>query len=214
MTPEEFERSAEQVRPHWDVTPLDGVGPLRFGMTVEEVAAALPDARELRRFQADPTFAEVVGVELGWQPTVPALYGYFLGSGQLFCVAADAVHGPLMSLDGTQLTGRNPAELDRWLFDLSDSMGGSLRYGPRANPGIEELGLVLRAQNTTEGVLSRPVLVGREWAERCVDDWEGVIPECEWVGRLWPDPRYSDRREVWPFAEDSPTWYGKWSPPF
>lgn len=36
----------------WAVTPLEGVGPLRFGMSMAEAAVALPEIRELRRFQA------------------------------------------------------------------------------------------------------------------------------------------------------------------
>ncbi|MET7402734.1 hypothetical protein ABZS66_55560 [Dactylosporangium sp. NPDC005572] len=214
MTSEELELAGAQVRPCWLVTPLDGVGPLRFGMTVEEAAAALPEARELRRFQADPRSSEIVGLELGWESAQPALYEYFRGSGQLFCIAADAVRGPLMSLDGALLTGSDPAELEQWLSDVSESMGVGLRFGPRGNPGIEELGLVLRVQGAADGVLTRPVLVGREWFERCVDDYESLIPECEWAGRLWPYERDPERQEIWPSAGELPPWYGSWSPPF
>lgn len=79
MTPEEVERAdAQVVRPSWAITPMEGVGPLRFGMTVGQAAAALPEARELRRFQADPSFPELLGVELGWKLAEPALYEYFL----------------------------------------------------------------------------------------------------------------------------------------
>ncbi len=168
--------------------PLESVGPLRFGMTMAEVVAAVPSAVELRRFVADP-FADVVGIQFGF----PALYAYFDRSGQLFCVAADAVSGPQLVLDGMALTGGNPSELEQWLFDR-----GGLRYGPRANPGIDSLGLVMRVQLTAGGLQTRPVLVGRNWADRCTDDWEGAIPECEWVGHLWPDLRYPERAKTWP----------------
>ena len=183
-------------------------------MTMEEAAAAQHEVHGLRRFQAEPYFPEVVGIELGSRLAAPALYEYFDKSGRLFCIAADAIRGPLITLDGMELTGGNPAELEQWLFDVSDSMGGGLRYGPRANPGINELGLVLRVQDTADGVLVRPALVGRDWADRCTDDWEGAIPECEWVGCLWPDPRFPDREKVWPSAGEMPPWAGTWSPPF
>ena len=214
MMPADSEDAAAQVRPRWVVTPLEGVGPLRFGMTVEDAVAALPEARVLRRFQAGPHFPEVVGVGLAWQPEAPGLYGYFFGSGELFCVAADAVRGPRMTLNEMQLTGGNPTELEGWLFDISDSIGGEVSYGPRANRGIVELGLVLRVQDTADGVLTRPVLVGRDGADRCTDDFESVVPECEWIGRLWPDQRYPDREKWWPSAGHTPAWAGKWSPPF
>jgi hypothetical protein len=91
---------------------------------------------------------------------------------------------------------------------------GGVCSGPRGNLGINELGLVLRVQDTAEGVLTRPVLVGRDWADRCTDDWEGAIPECEFIGPVWPDPRDPAREHVWPPAEYTPAWAGMWSPPF
>lgn len=42
-------------RLEWELMPLEGVGPLCFGMRITEVAAVLlPGMAELRRFQADP----------------------------------------------------------------------------------------------------------------------------------------------------------------
>src|SRR5262245_24854354 len=112
-------QTAGHVRPVWVAVPLESVGPLRFGMTVEEAAAAVPEAHELRRFHADPHFHHV-GIELGFRAAEPALYEYLLPSAGLFCVAADANRGPRITLDGTELTGANPGELDRWLFNLPD----------------------------------------------------------------------------------------------
>jgi hypothetical protein len=85
-----------------------------------------------------------------------------------------------------------------------------------AYPGIDELGLVLRVQKTADGVLTRPVLVGRGWADRCTDDWEGSIPECEFIGAVWqwPYARFPEMEKVWPEAGDTPTWAHIWSPPF
>ncbi|GIH09767.1 hypothetical protein Rhe02_78340 [Rhizocola hellebori] len=214
MTPPDSGGINGRFRSWWVAIPLESVGPLRFGMTMDEAASAQSEAYELRRFQAEPYFPEIVGIELGSRPAEPALYEYFDKSGRLFCIAADAVRGPVITLDGMELTGGNPAELERWLFDVSGSMGGGLRYGPRANPGIDGLGLVLRVQDTADGLLVRPVVVGRDWADRCTDDWEGAIPECEWVGCLWPDPRVPGRAKVWPTVGEMPSWAGRWSPPF
>jgi hypothetical protein len=213
MSPDRHE-SIAQSRPRWAFEPLEIVGPLRFGMTVDEAAEALPEAYEIRRFQAEPYFPDVVGIEVGFRPAAPAIEEYFNSAGQLFCIAIDAVRGPRITLSGAELTGAVPAALEPWLFDLSDAMGGTLRYGPRGNPGINELGMVLRVQDTSDDLLVRPVLVGREWADDCVDDWEGVIPECEWIGHLWPDARFTDRESVWPRIENPPAWKGRWHPPF
>jgi len=214
MTPPESQETTAQARPAWVITPLENVGPLRFGMSVEEASAAVPEAQELRRFQAEPYFPEIVGIELGFRSEEPAFYEYFDKSGQLFCVSTDAIRGPQVTLDGTELTGGDPADLENWLLDLPESIGG-VRYGPRANPGINELGLVLRVQDTGECLMTRPVLVGHNWADRCTDDWEGMIPECEFIGRVFPDQRFPDEdRGVWPPADYTPSWAGRWTPPF
>ncbi|MGW2647518.1 hypothetical protein ACWC2T_21955 [Streptomyces sp. NPDC001393] len=212
MTSLGSQEASTGARSVWALTPLEGVGPLRFGMSVDEAALALPEAPELQRFQAEPWFPEVVGVQLGRSPAEPAVYEYFDDSGRLFCVAVDAVHGPQVTLDEVALVGGDPAELEQWLIDLPGSMGG-VCYGPRGNPGINDLGLVLRVQDTPSGLATRPVLVGRDWADRCTDDWEGGIPESEWVGRVWPHPSFPELR-VWPPAGDPPAWAGRWSPPF
>lgn len=214
MTLQGSQEAAARARAVWTLTPLEGVGPLRFGMTVDKAATALSEASELRRFQADPFRPEVVGVQLGLSPAEPTVYEYFDASGRLFCVATDALRGPQVTLDAVELASGNPAELENWLFDLPDSMGG-VSYGPRGNPGINDLGLVLRVQNTARGLVTRPVLVGRDWADRCVDDWEGAIPECEWVGHMWPHPSFPGVR-VWPSNEVGykAAWAGRWSPPF
>ncbi|MGW0886219.1 hypothetical protein [Streptomyces sp. NPDC002671] len=212
MTSPDSQEVTERARPVWVLTPLESVGPLRFGMSMDEAAMALPETPELRRFQAEPYFPEIVGIQLGLRPAEPTVYEYFDGSGRLFCVATDAVRGPQVTLDGMELADGNPAKLEQWLFDLPDSRGG-VSYGPRGNPGINDLGLVLRVQDTANGLLTRPVLVGRDWADRCADDWEGAIPECEWVGHIWPHPSFPQDR-VWPPAGYTPTWAGRWSPPF
>ncbi|OIJ88824.1 hypothetical protein BIV23_42140 [Streptomyces monashensis] len=197
----------------WALTPLESVGPLQFGMSMDQAAAALPEIPELRRFQAEPWFPEVVGIQLGVSREEPAVHEYFDGSGQLFCVAIDAVRGPQVTMDGAELVGGDPARLEEWLFDLPDSMGG-VSYGPRGNPGMNGLGLVLRVQDTPTGLVTRPVLVGRDWADRCADDWEGAIPECEWVGHVWPHPFLAPGVHVWPSAGQEPAWAGRWTPPF
>ena len=62
MTTGAQEPAGEPARPVWMLTPLDKVGPLRFGMSADQVEQALPDARELSRFQADPFSPEILGL--------------------------------------------------------------------------------------------------------------------------------------------------------
>ncbi|MFC9792363.1 hypothetical protein [Streptomyces sp. NPDC057695] len=205
------EAKAVPGRPVWGLTPLENVGPLRFGMSAEEVRAALPEAMELSRFSADPSHPEVYGLQLGFRPAVPAVYAYFEGTGRLFCVAADAAHGPRVTMEGLELTGRVPAVLEETVLGLCSSPARGVSYGPRGNPGINGAGMVLRVQDTEDGILTRPVLVGREWADRCTDDWEGSIPECEWLGRQWCVYNGSD---VWPPLGYATNWPAGWTAPF
>lgn len=198
-------------RPVWSLTPLEGVGPLRFGMLADEVEAALPGALALSGFQADPYSPGITGIQLGFRPAAPAVYVYFDVSGLLFCVAADAASGPLVALAGMELTGRPSALLEQGVLDLARSAGFIVSFGPRGNPGINAMGLVLRVQEVADRLLTRPVLVGRDWADRCTDDWEGPVPECEWLGRQWPRHGPSG---VWPPAAGAPNWPRGWRPPF
>lgn len=177
-----------------------------------EAAAALPEAVELRRFQADPR-RPVTGIELAFGVTGPAVYEYFDGEGRLFCFAADAVHGPQVTLNGAELTGGDPAGLEQWLAELPHSMS-RLAFGPCGNPGSNELGLVLRVQETADGLVTRPILVGREWADRCCDDSEGRIPDCEWLGRQWPHPFLIEMGTTDSSSGiEPPRWAGRWAPP-
>lgn len=203
--------STEPGRPVWLLNPLESVGPLQFGMSADEVRAALPEAFELKHFPAEPFFPDVYGLQLGFHPSVPAVYTYFNRVGRLFCVAADAAHGPRVTLDGLELTGREPAVLEDTILDLYSSGAHSVSYGPRGNPGINGVGMVLRVQDTANGVLTRPVLVGRDWADRCTDDWEGAIPECEWLGRQW---RVHNGSDIWPPPGHVTKWPSGWTPPF
>lgn len=197
-------------RLQWELMPLEGVGPLCFGMRINQVAAVLPGMTELRRFQADPSFREILGVEFGTGRAEPAVYAYFM-DGRLFCVAIDAVHGPQVTLWGRELTACVPADLERFLLHAHGCGVLDVSYGPRGNPGANGLGLVVRVQEVAGGVVTRPVMVGRTWADRCTDDWEGAVPECEWVGRLWPT--HSDEARSWPPPGHTTHW-GSWQPPF
>lgn len=63
---------------NWELMPLEGVGPLCFGMRITGVAAVLPGMTELGRFQARPSIGQAVGVEFGVGRANPAVYAYFV----------------------------------------------------------------------------------------------------------------------------------------
>jgi hypothetical protein len=170
-------------------------------MRINEVAAVLPGMTELRRFQAR-SFLEILGVEFGMGRAEPAVFTYFV-DGRLFCVALDAVHGPQATLWGRELTACVPADLERFLLHAHWCGVLDVSYGPRGNPGVNGLGLVVRVQEGASGVATRPVMVGRTWADRCTDDWEGAIPECEWVGRQWAHPGETGFWPAEPEGDDS-----------
>ncbi|WTX00182.1 hypothetical protein OG216_45580 [Streptomycetaceae bacterium NBC_01309] len=139
----------------WELVPLESVGPLRFGMRIAEVAAALPGMIELRRFQADPHFEEIGGVEFGTRHAEPAVYAYLVDGG-LFCIGVDAVRGPQVRLWGRELTGCVPADLQQFLHQAHDCEVLKVSYGPRGNPGSNGLGLVLRVHEAAGRMRTRP----------------------------------------------------------
>ncbi|MFJ6053413.1 hypothetical protein [Streptomyces sp. NPDC092307] len=198
------------VRPDRELMPPQGVGPLWFGMRLAEVAAALPDLTALRRFQADPASRRTLGVEFAAGRAEPAVRTYFVDD-RLSCVAADAAHGPQVTLWGRQLTGRVPDDLERFLGHAHACEVVDVSYGPRGNPGVDGLGLVLRLQAVADRVVTRPVLVGRAWAD----------PVHRRLGRRDPGMRMGGlhvaRCGCAPRSRPPPdhaTHWGSWRPPF
>ncbi|HEU4784225.1 MAG TPA: hypothetical protein VFS83_12870 [Ktedonobacterales bacterium] len=148
-------------RAQWTFTPWIGVGPLRFGMSPEEVGAALDSAH------AQP-FAQVfteVGVTV-----------FYTESVRLAGVAVNALNGPQVRLGGTALVGCVPSELERWISDHATAHGLDLRYTHEGNPGSVDLGLIIRVQRAGDVVLSRPLFLIREWV---LEPWD-YIPGFEW----------------------------------
>ncbi len=153
-------------RPEWEWSPLEAVGPLRFGQSVEEVATVL----------GEPVSGSG-GRPAQWLPSSTlGVDTYFLHQEQtLAAVAVDACRGPQVLYDDVRLVGRLPSELTKWIEEIE-----GLRIGLNGEAGIPRLGLVMRCQQNGDYARTRPVFVAPEWAEMCVDSWEGSIPEREW----------------------------------
>jgi hypothetical protein len=112
-----------------------------------------------------------------------ALTTYYGGeSGRLSCIAIDARHGPQVSLHGLRLVGDVPSKLEDRFIDCmqAQGLGERVRCSQYGDLGSDEIGLVVRAQRAGDILLTRPVFVAHEWADRVCDPWEGFIPEEEW----------------------------------
>ncbi|MFF0286536.1 hypothetical protein [Streptomyces sp. NPDC005262] len=93
-------------RDEWSYAPGVGVGPLRFGMTVDEVikSAQILGQTKISGCALDhailsPT-SKVEVHRRGVAPSAPAITTYGSQAAGQFCIAADAVHGPQAAYDG------------------------------------------------------------------------------------------------------------------
>jgi len=102
----------------WSYRPAAGVGPLQFGMALDEVVEA---AEIFGRTQVDDCardhtiFSPTWKVDVqrhGVTPSPSAVTAYVSQAVGLFCVAVDAVHGPQVVHDGLALVGRDLSELE------------------------------------------------------------------------------------------------------
>jgi hypothetical protein len=160
----------DEGRVRWEFAPPLEIGPLRLGMSPDEVAEVLAEPGRLRFGGGVPA-----GQCQEWYREVGVTAYY--ASGQLACVAVDALSGPRVTLDGTSLVARVPAELDDWIFDYTRERGLDLRYIHEGSLGSADLGVLLRVQRAGNVLLTRPLFLLREWV---VNSWDWM-PGSEWM---------------------------------
>jgi hypothetical protein len=97
---------------------------------------------------------------------------FFGESEGLVCVAADALCGPQVMLEGIPLVGRVPSQLDAELFELLLSREITPQYCPDGDVGADELRLIIRMQRAGDVLLTRPVLAVVR--ERAYTLWDGM----------------------------------------
>lgn len=175
--------SDDSERLQWVFSPLEHVGPLRFGMTHREAVASV--AGELCLAATQGGRGNEVRADFRLDGPKPRAHGtvvtvYYDEEVGLACVAVSARSGPQILMDGLRLVGQVPSLLEQRLTDYTDSHDKDLRYSQRADPCSPQLGLVLRVQRSGDVVVSRPVFVAEKWADRCWDTSEGYIPSREW----------------------------------
>ncbi|MFG2627033.1 hypothetical protein [Streptomyces sp. NPDC048473] len=160
----------EEERAEWTFTPYVGVGPLHFGMTLEEITSALgerPAVSSHSHHGEDQQLNYADFAESG----IRALFH----EGRLGCVAVDALVGPQVRLDAAPLTGCAPSHVEDWLVHRTTLRPGSLTYSPAADPVFADLGLAIRPQRAGDVVLTRPLFLLHDW----LDLWHS-LPSEEW----------------------------------
>ncbi|MFC7273099.1 hypothetical protein ACFQS1_03805 [Paractinoplanes rhizophilus] len=172
-----WEVMADADRERWTYVPSVSVGPLRFGMSPAEAAAAMAGfTATLTPIRPD----NVLRAEFRRAAEPPssrgALAAYFVESDSLFCVVVDAQSGPQVTIDGVELVGRVPSRVEAQLLELMTARGFTLRYQWEGNPEAEELGLSMRVQRAGDVVLTRPVFA--VFGDRAATFWD-IMPSDE-----------------------------------
>ncbi|MFJ6493974.1 hypothetical protein [Streptomyces virginiae] len=168
-------------RDEWSYAPAVGVGPLRFGMAVDEVieAAEILGQTKVSDCVRDHTlFSPTWKVEVhrrGAAPSPPAVTAYVSQAVGLFCIAADAVQGPQVAYDGLPLVGRDMAELENDVIACAEAMDVQFRIMPEGYAAPDVPGIVMRAQRVGEVLRSRPLfMVPRDGAHT---EWDSLPSE-------------------------------------
>ncbi|MFD8395380.1 hypothetical protein ACFV2N_40855 [Streptomyces sp. NPDC059680] len=168
-------------RDEWSYAPAVGVGPLLFGMTVDEVVEAVEilgqtKVSECARHHAifSPTW-KVEAHRRGAAPSPLAVTAYVSQAVGLFCIAADAVHGPQVAYDGIPLIGRDLSELESDAIAYAEAMDVLFRYTPEGYAGPDDPGVVMRGQLVGQVLRSRPLfMVTRDGANT---EWDSMPSE-------------------------------------
>ncbi len=154
-------------RDEWTFTPHIGVGPLHFGMPLEEITAALGEEGTVSGYYAPGTCERRLSHVDFRTAGVRALFRV----NRLECVAVDALTGPQVRLDGVPLTGCVPSRLEDWL--VHRPLRGPLMYSVAAEPVFPDLGLAIRSQSAGDINLTRPLFLLHNW----LDLWHSLPSE-------------------------------------
>ncbi|WP_258382629.1 hypothetical protein [Streptomyces sp. NTH33] len=160
----------EEERAEWTFTPYIGVGPLHFGMTLEEITSALGEQPTISSYSHHDEDHQLNYADFA-ESGIRALFR----GGRLGCVAVNALTGPQVRLDTAPLTGCVPSHVEDWLVHRTTLRPGSLTYSPAADPVFTDLGLAIRSQRAGDVVLTRPLFLRHDW----LDLWHS-LPSEEW----------------------------------
>ncbi|MEU7124184.1 hypothetical protein [Streptomyces zaomyceticus] len=168
-------------RDEWSYAPSVGVGPLRFGMTVDEVieASELLGRTTVGDCARDHAlFSPTWKIEVrrrGMASAPPAVTAYACQAVGLFCVAADAEQGPQVAFDGIPLVGRDLSELESDVIAHAEARDVHFRYTPEGYAGPDDPGVLIRGQLVGRVLRSRPLfMVPRDGAHT---EWDSLPSE-------------------------------------
>lgn len=192
-------------RAQWMLDPLVGVGPLRFGMSPDQVEAALDGAL--------PTVS--AGLESWQRYGDVGVTGIYEQGPRLVAVAIDACHGPQIRLRDIDLIARVPSDARSDIRDLARWEEAALRVNWSGDPEVADWGLSMGAvqewgmspagfAERRDTLLTDALLVCSELAE---DPYraESVI--------RWRDVRELESNPgAWPVKPDRDRPYWDWAP--
>ena len=157
---------ADADRLQWAWMPLEGLGPLRFGISRDEVIDTLSATRVSTGEDQEHRWADFDS--LG----VRTYYDRYEDKG-LRAVISDGLRGPQVRYNGTAFTGRPPSELNRWIEEIADVH--ECYTSAHGEPYFPSLGLVLRSTSNGDHNLSRPVFTDQAWI-KCAHPEELLPP--------------------------------------
>ncbi|MEU6244076.1 hypothetical protein [Streptomyces sp. NPDC047024] len=190
-----FKKAKERVR--WVLDPLSGVGPLRFGMSPDEVSAALGGAVAHSSYN--------LGGGIGWGSYlligVTAIHGEDSG---LVGVRIHASHGPQVALRGVELIARRPSEVRAALHQLALHEGVALGVNWSGDPETVAWGLSMRTMQYKDSVVTDALLVSPELA---ADPYRSE-PIVQWCGAR----DVESNPGAWPVLADRDRSRWEWTP--
>ncbi|MEW1549897.1 hypothetical protein [Streptomyces tsukubensis] len=161
-----------QERPEWDWVPLEGIGPLRFGMVPQQVATVLgesPVSRGGRYPYGLPWEGPgewILEKERFDRAGVTA--HYWCIRGRLPILSAVTVHGrsgPQVEYAGIRLIGESVEAVDAALIRYLDDNGLVLSYGCGGDLGAHGLGMYVRATRTGDSMISEARFCSAGWED-------------------------------------------------
>ncbi|MFB7374820.1 hypothetical protein ACFC0D_33835 [Streptomyces sp. NPDC056222] len=180
-------------RDEWSYSPAVGVGPLRFGMTVDEVVEAAVNLGQTEVSDCvrdHAIFSPTWKIEVhrrGVAPSPPAVTAYVSQAVGLFCIAADAAQGPQVAFDGLPLVGRDMSELESDAIAYAEAMDVHFRYTPEGYAGPDDPGVLMRGQLVGHVLRSRPLFMvtrdgaSTEWDSMPSDEYrQGQVHGLTW----------------------------------
>ncbi|MFJ5219731.1 hypothetical protein ACIP98_34155 [Streptomyces sp. NPDC088354] len=163
---------AEEDRPRWDWTPLQSIGPLRFGMNPQQVSSALDEqpAARLGRYSFGRPWENpgewILSHDRFDKAGVTAHYA--CGPGRpptLGAVTVDGLTGPQVEFEGIRLIGMSVQAVDASLMQRLEESGMGITFGCGGDLGSPGLNMYVRANRAGDTVVSGARFCRAEWED-------------------------------------------------